>query len=1016
MTDGSDADSTIGSPAGGSGGHAVNRPVTLAVTNPGEDRPIAVESVTEDLAEEIAIEGLSVFQITEEIEVELPLGSRTVVVSDLHLPAVATDTSRAVATELADILTGWTGPGAFVIAGDGFEMLAGPPDVEKILDAHPEFAEAAAAFATHEDHHLVVLSGNHDGQLAWDGDAVRVLTERLGVSAFALTCNLIIATDKGAQLVRVVHGNQSDPYNTFEDPWSPVDTPFGHHVVRDLQPEIESRQGSGSLLEGIQWLDGEFADFMGSRLFYRKIVGKLWLVAIPFVAILLLRLLVFLPGVGRLLHHHAQRWLLGFGLLVAFIVIVAAVAAVATLLRVNRALRETAISARSDPASHNAPPRAEAARLVTQGFAGMISGHTHEPELSVVGNGFYANTGSGTASVVCRRSRLRLPHPFVTVHRFSYVEIRGASLLELKLFLREVPVQSPVLLERLALARSNVDLSTTTMVASLPIGPTWPLDEGVLERWVLRRRNRQVAAAVLAVSGALNVVFAVLWRIRGTRTVDHWLPFGVHPLSVVEAVVAGLALLGLARGIRRGLRPVWIAALFVLLATTADRLIQGRPPEGSIIALAFSLWLLVEHRHFRVKPSGVSRTFIWIASAGLVVIAATAGVGRLFSNGHRQGFDLVFIIVVATVVLLALVARPGRESRRTGAARQEAFERARSIIEEHGGGTLDYFALRDDKSWFFTGESLVAYSVINGVMLVSPDPIGPPGERAEVWSDVMDMAQANNWIPTVLAASEPWLAIYRAAGLVDHYIGDEAIVDCTTFSLKGKSMKSLRGAYNRIKKEGCHVECYESADAVSPELKAQLLDLMTETRQGEAERGYSMTLSRIFDPRDQGLMLAVCFDAEDRPLAFNQYVPATEVNGYSLDLMRRTSDPEAPNGLTDFVIIETVQWMAERGLHGLGLNFATMRAVVAGEADDGPWTSVERSVLHRFSDTMQIESLWKFNKKYDPLWNPRYVVTGSFLPLARSSLAIARAEAVSEIPVIGPLLKTHEPAHSSNQT
>ena len=46
-----------------------------------------------------------------------------------------------------------------------------------------------------------------------------------------------------------------------------------------------------------------------------------------------------------------------------------------------------------------------AARLVTQGYAGMISGHTHEPELSVVGNGFYANTGSGTASVVSRRAR-----------------------------------------------------------------------------------------------------------------------------------------------------------------------------------------------------------------------------------------------------------------------------------------------------------------------------------------------------------------------------------------------------------------------------------------------------------------------------------------------------------------------------------------------------------------------------------------------------------------------------------
>ena len=98
-----------------------------------------------------------------------------------------------------------------------------------------------------------------------------------------------------------------------------------------------------------------------------------------------------------------------------------------------------------------------------------------------------------------------------------------------------------------------------------------------------------------------------------------------------------------------------------------------------------------------------------------------------------------------------------------------------------------------------------------------------------------------------------------------------------------------------------------------------------------------MTLSRMFDERDTGLLLAVCMDPDGKPVAFNQYVPASHVNGYSLDLMRRTSDPDAPNGLTDFVIIETINWMAERGLNGLGLNFAVMRAVVAGETGSGPW-------------------------------------------------------------------------------
>ena len=188
---------------------------------------------------------------------------------------------------------------------------------------------------------------------------------------------------------------------------------------------------------------------------------------------------------------------------------------------------------------------------------------------------------------------------------------------------------------------------------------------------------------------------------------------------------------------------------------------------------------------------------------------------------------------------------------------------------------------------------------------------------------------------------------------------------------------------------------------------------MTETRQGEVERGYSMTLSRMFDQRDTGLLLAVCFDADGRPVAFNQYVPASQVQGYSLDVMRRTANPDAPNGLTDFVIIETIGWMAENGYRGLGLNFATMREIVAGEARSGPWMSMERSVLHHFSDTMQIESLWRFNKKYDPAWVPRYAVTGPYLRLAGTGLAIARAEAVTEIPVVGRLLQSRQPAGTS---
>ena len=54
-----------------------------------------------------------------------------------------------------------------------------------------------------------------------------------------------------------------------------------------------------------------------------------------------------------------------------------------------------------------------------------------------------------------------------------------------------------------------------------------------------------------------------------------------------------------------------------------------------------------------------------------------------------------------------------------------------------------------------------------------------------------------------MLAASAWLPIYRRLGAHPTTTsGDEAIVDCPTFSLQGKDMKSLRGAYNRVKQGG----------------------------------------------------------------------------------------------------------------------------------------------------------------------------------------------------------------------
>ena len=332
---------------------------------------------------------------------------------------------------------------------------------------------------------------------------------------------------------------------------------------------------------------------------------------------------------------------------------------------------------------------------------------------------------------------------------------------------------------------------------------------------------------------------------------------------------------------------------------------------------------------------------------------------------------------------------------------------AREVVGRHGSGTLDYFALRSDKSFFFWGDTVVAHAVYGSVCLVSPDPVGPLAEREEAWRQFRRYVDRQGWTLGGLGAGEDWLAIYRATGMRDLYVGDEAVVAVDRFSLEGGRHKSLRQAVNRVAKYGYTISFHDPGD-LDPALRSGLAMVMTKSRRGDVERGFSMTLGRVFEPEDRGLLMAVVRAPSDDgepgpPVAFCQFVPAPGIAGYSLDLMRR-DDGEHPNGLIDFAVVETIRELRSRGMKGLGLNFATMRAVLAGEAGDGLTARVQAWTLKRMGGSMQIESLWKFNAKFDPDWLARYAVYDSPEHLLDVAVAIARAESFWELPLVGRFL------------
>lgn len=550
--------------------------------------------------------------------------------------------------------------------------------------------------------------------------------------------------------------------------------------------------------------------------------------------------------------------------------------------------------------------------------------------------------------------------------------------------------------------------------------------------WRRRDRTRRVAAIVVGAVGVVGILSAISRPLRGRlETVLEWIPFHATRGAASTLVLVSLALVLTARGLRRGGRLAWAGTLALLGLSVALNVVKGLDIEEAALGLAAGAWLASQRRAFPVLPTRVAARRALLLGGGGAVASIAGGVALSMAVGHkhhphlgestravaqRLGGDwalplpgaghFVTPMLVAlglglagTTLWLLLSPRPGR--RLSAAAHAEERERARKVVKEHGGGTLDYFALRDDKDWFFYESSVVAHAVRRGVCLVSPDPIGPAEQREGALAAFLTYAQRQGWSVAVIGASPEWLPLYEATGMRALYMGDEAVVDCGTFTLEGPPMKSLRGAYGRVQRAGYTAEFIDPL-AVTAEDRAAIEELTAASRRGEAERGFSMTLSRMFDPHDTGLLLTIVRDGEGQIQAFLQWMPASCIGGWSLDVMRRNPAGDLPNGIMDFAIVATIFHLAPTG-GGLGLNFAMLREVVASESTSGR-ARLSKAAVRALTGKAQVESLWRFNSKYDPAWVPRFVVLDSLDQVVLQGFAMADAEGVGELPLVGRFL------------
>ena len=371
----------------------------------------------------------------------------------------------------------------------------------------------------------------------------------------------------------------------------------------------------------------------------------------------------------------------------------------------------------------------------------------------------------------------------------------------------------------------------------------------------------------------MDLLFAITPPIRShLHLVLEILPLGVSQAAGALVALAGVALLALARGVRRGQRRAWAISSALLSATLVLHLVRGGDVAGSAVAGAALVLLLLNRREFTASsdlPSTKS-ALVWLALAtGAITLSATVatelflrfdrdrprialwrvaeavverlvGVTYVALPDRLDDFlapSLLAIGFAIAVVALILVTRPLVDRRRSAGG--AAWSAARDIVRRYGDGTLDYFSLRSDKQWFFHHDSLVAYAIYGGDL-----PRVPRSHRATRCRAANRSGQPFAGSPTAprLGRGDNGrggrrLPVYRASGgMHDIYIGDEAVVDLGRFSLAGNHMKGLRQAYNRIAKYG-YTATFHDPGKLDAQTAESLTGLMAQSRRGNRNTG-----------------------------------------------------------------------------------------------------------------------------------------------------------------------------------
>jgi phosphatidylglycerol lysyltransferase len=323
----------------------------------------------------------------------------------------------------------------------------------------------------------------------------------------------------------------------------------------------------------------------------------------------------------------------------------------------------------------------------------------------------------------------------------------------------------------------------------------------------------------------------------------------------------------------------------------------------------------------------------------------------------------------------------------------DAADRARTVLMR-GGSTLSYMSTwRGNKYWLSPdGRAAIAYRAIAGVAVTVGEPYGDPAALDSAITEFAEFCEHRCLQPCLYSVTARARDVTERLGWKSVQIAEDTLLPLARLQFAGKKWQNVRNAVNKAAREGITAEWWSYPEA-PVELVRQIRQI---SRKWVADKGLpemGFTLGGLEELNDLNIRCLIAVGADCKVYAITSWMPVYENDrpvGWTLDFMRRNTEPGTPHGVMEFLIATAALTFQEEGARFMSLSGAPLARL-----DRGGQPCALQRLLGIFANAMEplygFQSLLQFKEKFHPVYQPLYVTYPDPAAIGSIATAIGRA-------------------------